>query len=119
MSCEGPAPQKKLRLDAFLTSRLPELSRSQLQHGIRDGLVSLNGNTQLQKHTNVRPGDMVRCTLPPPPATSAIPEVGSFTTDHRTDKRLHGSDCMSSKQDEGSPHEIWQLCRQWNPELRW
>mmetsp|Transcript_670 Transcript_670/g.1947 ORF Transcript_670/g.1947 Transcript_670/m.1947 type:complete len:477 (+) Transcript_670:107-1537(+) len=68
------AEQSKLRLDHYLAKELPEVSRAKLQHGIRLGLVTVNGNPQVQKHTSVRAGDIVRCALPPPPTTTASPE---------------------------------------------
>lgn len=67
--------QSKLRLDTYLSKRLPDVSRSQLQHGIKLGLVTVNGRVHIQNHKNVRPGDVVVCTLPPPPVTTAIPQV--------------------------------------------
>ena len=67
--------QTKLRLDTYLSARLPDVSRSQLQHGIKLGLVTVNGKVHVQSHKNVRPGDVVLCSLPPPPVTTAIPQV--------------------------------------------
>jgi 23S rRNA pseudouridine1911/1915/1917 synthase len=67
--------QSKLRLDIYLSARLPDVSRSQLQHGIKLGLVTVNGRVHIQSHKNVRPGDVVVCSLPPPPVTTAIPQV--------------------------------------------
>lgn len=79
--------QSKLRLDAYLTARLPEVSRSQLQHGIKLGLVKVNGRVFIQNSKVVRPGDVIICELPPPPVTNAIPQVGAKERD-RQDK-LH------------------------------
>ncbi len=39
--------QSKLRLDHYLARELPEVSRAKLQHGIRLGLVTVNGNPQV------------------------------------------------------------------------
>ena len=70
-------PKSKLRLDAYLCARLPEVSRSQLQHGIKLGLVRVNGVVHIHSSKVVRPGDVVACTLPPPAVTTAIPQVRS------------------------------------------
>ena len=78
--------QTKLRLDTYLSARLPDVSRSQLQHGIRLGLVTVNGKVHVQSHKNVRPGDVVLCSLPPPPVTTAIPQVNGVLITH---VRLH------------------------------
>ena len=41
------ALQAKLRLDAFLSARLPAASRARLQASIKEGLVVVNGRPQV------------------------------------------------------------------------
>lgn len=41
--------QSKLRLDHYLARELPDVSRAKLQHGIRLGLVTVNGNPQVNR----------------------------------------------------------------------
>jgi 23S rRNA pseudouridine1911/1915/1917 synthase len=54
------------RLDAWLSTQLPHLSRSRLQKLIEQGQVQLNQIPCLAKKTNLQPGDKVIVTLPPP-----------------------------------------------------
>jgi 23S rRNA pseudouridine1911/1915/1917 synthase len=67
------ANEAKLRLDQFLAKRLSELSRSRLQHLIRDGFVRLNNSTSKPRQI-VRSGDKVEVIEPPLEKIEALPE---------------------------------------------
>ena len=67
------ANEAKLRLDQFLAKRLSELSRSRLQHLIRDGFVRLNNSTSRPRQI-VRGGDKVEVIEPPLEKIEALPE---------------------------------------------
>jgi 23S rRNA pseudouridine1911/1915/1917 synthase len=63
----------KKRLDRYLCTRLPGLSRSRLQKLINEGAVTVNGN--LPKNSTVlRNGDVVDVIVPPPPMKEVPPE---------------------------------------------
>jgi 23S rRNA pseudouridine1911/1915/1917 synthase len=62
-----------LRLDQFLAKRLPEFSRSRLQHLIRGGFVRLNEQTTRPRHI-VRGGDKIDLIEPPPEKIEPQPE---------------------------------------------
>ncbi|KAF8019681.1 hypothetical protein BT93_G0389 [Corymbia citriodora subsp. variegata] len=53
----------KLRLDAWISSRIQGVSRARVQSSIRSGLVSVNGRVVEKVSHNVRAGDMVDCTI--------------------------------------------------------
>jgi 23S rRNA pseudouridine1911/1915/1917 synthase len=67
------ANEAKLRLDQFLAKRLPEFSRSRLQHLIRNGFVRLNNSTSRPRHI-VRGGDKIELTEPPLEKIETLPE---------------------------------------------
>eukprot|EP00887_Chlorella_sp_A99_P003203 scaffold9.g3203.t1 len=67
--------QGKLRLDAFLSARLPAASRARLQASIRQGLVLVNGRPGLKPSLQVRPGDTVAASVAAPPPLEAAPEA--------------------------------------------
>ena len=52
------------RLDRFIASRCSDLSRSTVQHLIRDGRVLVNGSTQKASY-HPAPGDTIRVEIPP------------------------------------------------------
>jgi len=60
------------RLDAFLASSMPDMSRSAIQKLIDDGLVTLNGQ-KVKKNRRVSPGDDYKVSFPEPqePETAA------------------------------------------------
>ena len=67
------------RLDRVVTAALPDLSRAHVQHLIEDGQVTLNGRPARAGH-KLRPGDVVRVTVPPPaPAADLQPEALPLT----------------------------------------
>ena len=47
------------RLDAFLCSQLPDLSRARIQESVRAGTASVNGRVQIKPAFKLRPGDEV------------------------------------------------------------
>ncbi|KAL4447413.1 hypothetical protein ABPG75_004632 [Micractinium tetrahymenae] len=67
--------KSKLRMDAFLAARLPAASRARLQASIKGGLVVVNGRPQPKASYGVRPGDVVACSVFPPPPLEAAPEA--------------------------------------------
>lgn len=78
---EAPAPRVvfKLgrdldkRLDKYLADRVPFMSRAQLQRLIDDGGVLVNGKAA-KPSTNLRLGDIVEVSVPPPRAEDIAPE---------------------------------------------
>ena len=66
-----------MRLDRFLSMRLPDLSRTRVQSLIKEGNVSLRSATLVDVKYRVKPGELFTLTLPPaaPPEPSgeAIP----------------------------------------------
>ncbi|MEO1007845.1 MAG: RluA family pseudouridine synthase [Planctomycetota bacterium] len=61
------------RLDRYLTSRIPFMSRSQIQRLIEDGHAVVNGRTA-RASTKLRGGDAIDLVLPPPPSGEIEPE---------------------------------------------
>jgi 23S rRNA pseudouridine1911/1915/1917 synthase len=65
------------RLDRFLATSLPELSRSRLQQLIAEGAVQRDGATIKDGNTRVKPGETYELDIPPPapagPEAQAIP----------------------------------------------
>ncbi len=62
-----------LRLDAFLSEELEDLSRSRAQQLIEEGLVTLEGE-RLKKNRRVSPGESYRVELPEPVPMELRPE---------------------------------------------
>lgn len=63
-----------LRLDVYLTQIIEGLSRSYIQKLIKDGRVTVNGQTKDVKKHQLKTGDTVELKLPPPERLSAEPE---------------------------------------------
>lgn len=63
----------KDRLDKYLTSRIPFMSRSQIQRMIDDGAATINGKPA-RASTKLRLNDTVSLVLPPPPSGHIEPE---------------------------------------------
>lgn len=61
------------RLDRYLVER-SELSRSQLQRLIGEGLVTVNGRPA-KAGLRLAPGDQIRAEFAPPPAPQALPQA--------------------------------------------
>ena len=65
----------KLRLDAFVSSNLANVSRAKVQLAIKSGLVIVNGASQAKPGYQIKPGDLVIVeSLPEPPPIQAQPE---------------------------------------------
>ncbi|KAG7666650.1 putative RNA pseudouridine synthase 2, chloroplastic [Nannochloris sp. 'desiccata'] len=64
----------KLRLDAYLAAQLPQTSRARLQASIKGGLITVNGSPQSKASYVVKQGDVVLCSVLPPPPLEAAPE---------------------------------------------
>lgn len=58
--------QALLRIDKFLMDRLPNVTRSKLQTGIKEGFVKVNGQP-IKPNYKVHPGDSIHVYLPEPP----------------------------------------------------
>ena len=61
------------RLDRFLRSRFPRISRTVLQRLIRDGDVTVNGRPTKASYEPAG-GDLIDVLIPPPPSTDIVPE---------------------------------------------
>src|SRR5918996_1225594 len=76
-AAEADASDEEMRLDRFLSTRLPELSRTRVQNLIREGHVSVGGATIVDVKYRVKPGDHftlnVPPTAPPEPGAEAMP----------------------------------------------
>jgi 23S rRNA pseudouridine1911/1915/1917 synthase len=73
MVCRVEAPAAGVRLDRWLTDRLPDLSRTRLQALVEDGRVSVDGVRRKASY-RLREGERVIVTIPPPPAPTLVPE---------------------------------------------
>lgn len=60
-----------IRIDRYLAERLPQLSRSQIQKLIAEGLIRVEGRAVRPSH-RVGLGEEVVVTIPPPPDTSLM-----------------------------------------------
>jgi len=66
--------QSLIRIDKFLSDRLPNVSRSRIQSGIKDSFVKVN-NGDVKSNYKVRPDDIITVSLPQPPRDKdVIPE---------------------------------------------
>ena len=61
------------RLDAFLATKLPELSRSRWQELIKDGRVTVNGEMRKPNYS-LRENDVIAWDIPPPEPSELKPE---------------------------------------------
>ncbi len=77
LAAEADASHAGMRVDRFLSERLPELSRTRVQSLIKEGQVSLGAATLVDAKYRVKPGDRFALAVPPPvaaePAGEAIP----------------------------------------------
>ena len=77
LGAEAEASHEGVRLDRFLSERLPELSRTRVQSLIKEGRVSLDGATIVDVKYRVKPGERFAVDLPPAappqPRGEAIP----------------------------------------------
>jgi len=65
--------EESLRLDSWISARLPEYSRTYIQKLIEDGNVTVNGRN-VKTNFRVKKGDNVKITVPPPVALDVKPE---------------------------------------------
>lgn len=65
--------QLNKRLDSYLATRIPFLSRTSLQRLITEEAVSVNGRIP-KSSTKLKRGDIVQVVLPPPPSSKLIEE---------------------------------------------
>ncbi len=64
----------KERLDVFLTSCLPEFSRSRIQGLIKDGLVKVEAETVTKAGRDLEPGEQIEIRIPPPAPSGLVAE---------------------------------------------
>ena len=68
------ANQSLLRIDKFLMSRLPNVTRTRIQGGIHAGFVKVNDDP-VKPNYKVHPRDVITVSLPEPPRdTEVVPE---------------------------------------------
>jgi 23S rRNA pseudouridine1911/1915/1917 synthase len=79
LSAEADASHEGIRLDRFLSMRLPELSRTRLQSLIKQGRVSSGRATIVDAKYRVKPGE--RFLLDVPPAAPAEPRAEAMPLD--------------------------------------
>ena len=66
--------QSLIRIDRFLSDRLPNASRNKIQGGIKEGFIKVN-DEEIKSNYKIHPGDVVTVSLPQPPRdTEIIPE---------------------------------------------
>jgi 23S rRNA pseudouridine1911/1915/1917 synthase len=63
------------RLDRFLASRIPDLSRSQIQRLIKDGCVTHSRVKTVKANTPLREGDRISVAIPEPARSVAAPQA--------------------------------------------
>lgn len=71
---EAGPEHKGLRLDRFLALTVPDVSRSQVQRLIEQGMVSRDDDVLADNSYKVRPGDSYQIEIPPPEAAEPEPE---------------------------------------------
>lgn len=66
--------QSLIRLDKYLMSRLPNVTRTKIQGGIEEEFIKVNENS-VKSNYRVHPGDVITVSLPQPPRdTDVVPE---------------------------------------------
>lgn len=75
MDISDTPPGSKVRLDTFLSTKLPSVSRARLQASIKEGMVKVNGTLQVKASYAVRTGDAIEYQVLPPPPLEAVPEA--------------------------------------------
>ena len=63
--------QELLRIDKFLMDRVPNVTRTKVQNGIRDGFVKVNG-VEVKPNYKVHPGDKIVILFPEPPRDEEV-----------------------------------------------
>jgi len=64
----------KERLDVFLTTCLPEFSRSRIQGLIKDGFVKVESETVTKTGRNLEPNEQIEIRIPPPIPSNLVAE---------------------------------------------
>jgi 23S rRNA pseudouridine1911/1915/1917 synthase len=65
---------EKQRLDVFLTACLPEFSRARLQGLIKEGFVTVDGETVTKTGRDLETGEQVAILIPPPLPSTLVAE---------------------------------------------
>ena len=66
--------EDKERLDVFLTTCLPEFSRSRIQGLIKDGFVKVEAGTVTKTGRGLEPGEQIEVRIPPPVPSGLVAE---------------------------------------------
>ncbi len=66
-------PEAQVRLDRYLTARLPDYSRAQVQRWIKEGRVRVN-DKPARPGAALKPGDVIALTIPEQPQTKLVAE---------------------------------------------
>ncbi|NIM06247.1 MAG: RluA family pseudouridine synthase [Armatimonadetes bacterium] len=72
------------RLDVFLSGRLPDISRSQIQRLLRSGHILVDGETRSPAH-HLKSGEQISIEMPPPEPTTLAPEQIPLDIVHEDD----------------------------------
>jgi 23S rRNA pseudouridine1911/1915/1917 synthase len=67
--------QENERVDVYITRFLPNVSRSKVQQGVKEGMVSVNGTVISRVSHTLQAGDVVSCRIMRPPPVQAMPEA--------------------------------------------
>lgn len=70
---QAPPDQTQIRVDLFLHTQLPELSRTRIQELIKNGFLTVNSK-QKKANYRLRPNDTVSLTVPPPEKLDLAPQ---------------------------------------------
>lgn len=68
---EADKKQSLLRIDKFLTDRLPNTSRNKIQNAIEAGLIKVN-EREVKSNYKIKPQDIVTVSLPVPPRDTEV-----------------------------------------------
>lgn len=68
-----PGQTSDRRIDVYLTALLPNVTRSRVQQGIKEGRVTVNGSATKASYI-VQAGDRIECVILRPPPIEAAPE---------------------------------------------
>ncbi len=63
--------QSLLRIDKFLTARLPNVTRSKIQGGIHNGFVKVN-DQDIKPNYKIHPNDIITVSFPEPPRDTEV-----------------------------------------------
>ncbi|HEX8386928.1 MAG TPA: RluA family pseudouridine synthase [Rubricoccaceae bacterium] len=74
VTLDVPAGQAPVRIDVYLTDKLPNATRAKVQRAVREGCVDVNGAAVTKVSTPVQPGDHIACRLMRPPPIEIVPE---------------------------------------------